>query len=172
MTSTLARLGAETWGEKFRRARDRAGLNVRQAAELIEPYVAISYSTLARIERKSETRPSGRAAQVAFVALLAYGIDPADFGLDELAECRALNTEAILSELRRRSSGRSPSAGSGSSPRRSGWSGRCRVSPLTVIPGKAFARCEACGDDLFSERLYGTFHRRCLDRLFDRQRVA
>jgi transcriptional regulator with XRE-family HTH domain len=140
MTSTLTRLSAETWGEKFRRARDRAGLNVRQTAELIEPYVAISYSTLARIERNSETRPSGRAAQVAFVALLAYGIDPADFGLDKLAECRALDAEAILSELRRRSSGRSPSAGSGSSPRRSGCSDRWGLSPFTVIRGEADKR--------------------------------
>lgn len=102
MTSTLIRLGAETWGERLRRARDRAGLNTRQAADLIGPYIPTSYATLARIERKSSQMPTGRTAQIAFVALLAYGIDPADFGLDQLAECRALNSGAILSDIEQR----------------------------------------------------------------------
>ncbi len=110
MTSTLTQLGVETWGERVRRARDRARLNVRQAAELVDPYVTTSYSTLARIERTSHKVPKGRAAQIAFVALLAYGIDPADFGLDELAECRALNSESILADLERRATSESGSA--------------------------------------------------------------
>jgi hypothetical protein len=111
MTSTLTRLSAETWGEKLRRARDRARLNVRQAAALIDPYVTTSYATLARIERNSEQRPKGRAAQIAYVALLAYGIDPRDFDLDELSECRALNARSILSDLEQRR-GKTPSASS------------------------------------------------------------
>lgn len=99
VTTILTQLGAETWGERFRRARDRSGLNVRKAAALVDPYISTSYATLARLERSCVERPSGRWAQIAFVALLAYGVNPAQFGLADLPECRALNAEAILTDL-------------------------------------------------------------------------
>ena len=99
MVIELAELGAETEGERLRRARERRGLNVRDAAELISMFLPTSYATLARLERQLTETPRGRKAQLAFVALLVYGIDPATFGLADLQECKVFDREAILRVL-------------------------------------------------------------------------
>lgn len=96
----LARLGDERWGERVRRARERAGLTVRQAAELVCAVTPTSYRSIARLEEEWDV-PSERRQLTAYIAVLAYGYDPADFGLDATPASRLINRREVLRILTR-----------------------------------------------------------------------
>lgn len=82
-------LGVETWGERVRRAYRRArdtwgdGFNYRSVAEQISLVYPVSMTALQRLEQNEELPKQPRVRIVAFYALLAYGFDPADFGLTD-----------------------------------------------------------------------------------------
>lgn len=79
----LRLLGAETWGQRLARARDEAGFNLREAAYLVSHVWPVAHTTLRSLEKLNEVPPprSRSRRALAVLALLAYGIDPADFGL-------------------------------------------------------------------------------------------
>ena len=82
----LRHLPPEPWGRKMRRAReDVAGLSLAAAAELVSPYLFTSGSNISRMEQLDGV-PSGAQSRsrrhLAVVLVLAYGMDPAEFGLD------------------------------------------------------------------------------------------
>lgn len=93
------RLGPEPWGVRLRRARDEAGLTVRQIEVVLFPHV--SKSGVIRLEQRMEAptfrKDRGRAALV----LVLYGFDLEDFGLSE-ADLPPVIDMRALEALRRR----------------------------------------------------------------------
>lgn len=98
MAYELAELDAELWGERVRRARERAKLSVRTAAELVGAVLPTSFRSIARLEEEPGV-PDGRRQLLAYVALLAYGFDPAGFGLGDSAASRLVNRDEVLQVL-------------------------------------------------------------------------
>jgi hypothetical protein len=131
MTTVLRPLGEETWGQRLRRAREESCLTVRATAEILtQAGFDVSHATIARLEHSTD-RPAGIGQRLtACAALIIYGINPDELDLADVHQLINVETVAALSPKvaaptiapRRRSSGRRPSAGSGSSPRRSGCS--------------------------------------------------
>ena len=86
----LVPLGPETLGHKLRRAyklgqERRPGLTYRIAADLIRPFQSISDASLIRWEKDLvdvESTPRSTLLKV-WYALLVYGVDPMDLGIDE-----------------------------------------------------------------------------------------
>jgi transcriptional regulator with XRE-family HTH domain len=84
MTQTYRGLGLkplppETWGRRLARARILAGYNLRQVESILA--TQISHATLNRLEHR-ETVPIRRQDRArAFLVLVLYRVDPADFGL-------------------------------------------------------------------------------------------
>ncbi len=76
-------LPPESWGRRFRRAReDHARLSLQAAeAAVKELGWETSHTTLGRIEKANEVPATKRQRQTAIFALVAYGVDPTDFGL-------------------------------------------------------------------------------------------
>jgi len=75
----LRTLPPETWGRRLARARANAGLNLRDVEEMLTPYV--SRATLNRLESRDTAPHRNQDRSRAFLVLIVYGIDPADFGL-------------------------------------------------------------------------------------------
>jgi len=93
----LRALPPETWGRRLARARTNAGFNLRDVEERLAPY--ISRATLNRLEAL-ETEPVRRQDRSrAFLVLILYGINPADFGLGPDDRPPAMDLRA-LSRLR------------------------------------------------------------------------
>lgn len=81
----LRRLPPEPWGRRLRRAReDVAGYTLAEAVGLAGRFVLVTDSTISRLEAM-EVQPSGPRAggrrQLAYILSVAYGVDPAEFGL-------------------------------------------------------------------------------------------
>lgn len=77
----LLPLPAETWGQRFRRA--RGDVTLEDAAERISALAQpVSYMVPARLEQLVEPPKSRRSQVTAVLFLLSYGIDPAEFDLD------------------------------------------------------------------------------------------
>ena len=98
------RLGPEPWGVRLRRARDEAGLTVRDVEEVLFPHV--SKSGVVRLERNQVVptyrKDRGRAALV----LVLYGFDLDDFGLSEADIPPVIDLRALERlRLRRKSTG-------------------------------------------------------------------
>jgi hypothetical protein len=75
----LRTLPPETWGRRLARARANAGLNLRDVEERLTPYV--SRATLNRLEGRETVPQRAQDRGRAFLVLILYAIDPADFGL-------------------------------------------------------------------------------------------
>lgn len=83
MATAFTQLGEETWGEKVRRARNRRGVGLKEAAyHLSLNFQPVGINTLSRLEMETEP-PTGRKRLIlaaAYVAALGY--DPEDFSID------------------------------------------------------------------------------------------
>lgn len=81
----LQHMPPEPWGRRLLRAReDVAGYSMEQAVELVSTYMLTTKSTISRLEQQTEAPNGHRAAgrrQLAYILCVAYGVDPADFGL-------------------------------------------------------------------------------------------
>lgn len=81
------RLTEETWGDRLHRAyrtcREKHGLVYADHADAISQFFPLAESVLLRLEDQLDvpSRPNTRLR--AYMALLAYGFDPADFGLSK-----------------------------------------------------------------------------------------
>jgi hypothetical protein len=75
----LRPLPPETWGKRLARARTNAQLNLRDVEERLAPY--ISRATLNRLEALDIVPARRQDRGRAFLVLILYGYDPADFGL-------------------------------------------------------------------------------------------
>lgn len=93
---TLRHLDDETWGEQVRRARERAGLSLRQATELVSRVLPTSLKSLARLEEQIHAPEDGRRQLTAYVALLAYGFEPDGFGLGSSQAAKLVNRTEVL----------------------------------------------------------------------------
>lgn len=75
----LNRLGPETWGDRMKRARERADLTVRDVERYTGSY--ISRSAVSRLEALDAVPVKTPDRRKATFALLLYRVDPRDFGL-------------------------------------------------------------------------------------------
>lgn len=77
----------ENWGERLHRAsrmsRQMYGQTYRDVAASISRLHKITDSTLIRLESYKELPSQQRVRVIAFYTLLAYGFEPAEFGLTE-----------------------------------------------------------------------------------------
>lgn len=94
--ATVLKLDAETWGDQlhraYRQARDmyprdpvtgEAVLSYRVVAEKMRAAgIDVGDQTLMRLEDLTELPTRMKSRQIAYFALLAYGYDPEDFGLN------------------------------------------------------------------------------------------
>lgn len=80
-TAELQALDAETWGERIGRARSRAGLSLKEAASRVSDFIPVSYASIMRLENLGSEPPDAKRRAVAFLTLVAYGYNPAEFGL-------------------------------------------------------------------------------------------
>lgn len=79
--SSVRRLGPEPWGAQLARARETAGLTMREAVELLYPHVArTALYELERLEHPPEGRRD-RARAALLIMLYDFALD--DFGLSE-----------------------------------------------------------------------------------------
>lgn len=89
----LPRLGAETVGQRIKRARERSKLTLEQAAELVSDVVPTSYGALARLEKLDAL--TERRQFLAYLAMAAYGFDPADLELDDNVIPRLIDRDRL-----------------------------------------------------------------------------
>ena len=85
-SAEVERLYPETWGEKlnraYRRQKAKHGQVYRNVAERISQVYPMSDATLIRLERNANPPTDPRSVVSAYMAIIAYGYDPADFDLD------------------------------------------------------------------------------------------
>jgi hypothetical protein len=74
-------LEAETWGDQLRRARERSRLRLRELARMISPFEPTSHQRLLNLEELTEPPIDASRRILALLAVVAYGYDPAVFGL-------------------------------------------------------------------------------------------
>ena len=82
----------------MRRARETAGLTVRDAAAEASTILTTSYRTIARLEESRDV-PTGSRQLAAYVALLVYGYDPDDFGLADSKASTLVDKRAVVRQL-------------------------------------------------------------------------
>ena len=100
----LRSLPPESWGSRLARAREVSGFKLTAVERLLRPH--LSRSTLSELEQRTEvpTRAVDRGRVV--LALVLYGVDPADFDLGpddvppaiDLKAVRALAERGSVSE--------------------------------------------------------------------------
>lgn len=85
MADKTQRLGEETWGERLRRAyrrcRTQHGITYLAHSEAISEFIPVSDQSIMRYEDRDELPSNPRQRQIAYLIILAYGYDPADWGL-------------------------------------------------------------------------------------------
>ena len=96
--TALMKLGQETWGQRLRRAREHAGLSIYDAEKIVSRVYPASYRTIARLE-KLAAAPDDKRAVLAYVAVVAYGFDPADFGLADTPAAAVFDLERLVATL-------------------------------------------------------------------------
>lgn len=74
---------------------------MREAAERVNEIMTTSYRTIARLEEERDA-PTGSRQLAAYVALLAYGYDPDDFGLKGSKASHLVDKRAVLKQLGQR----------------------------------------------------------------------
>jgi hypothetical protein len=81
-----AALTDETWGERAHRAyrtqRRTYGQTYRQIADRISLVLPVADSQLYRLEDNTDLPKTSRVRLLAFLAIIAYGFNPEDFGLN------------------------------------------------------------------------------------------
>lgn len=109
MTSTsdyrglgLKSLAPESWGRRLARARAAAGYNLRDVEKILSDY--LSRATLNRLESLEVEPTNRRDRRRAFLVVVLYGWDPADFGLSPCDRPPAIDLKA-LARLRLRGTG-------------------------------------------------------------------
>lgn len=114
--TTKLKLEEETFGEKLHRAyrtcRKLYGLKYLDHAEAISEWINVSDQALMRWEIDFEDLPTRpRQRQLTYLAIIAYGFDPADFGLTPensgLAAWDITKVEKALNPANRRPADRS-----------------------------------------------------------------
>lgn len=81
---SLRTLEPEAWGDRMRRARGRR--QVSAVEDRISRIVPVGRNTIIRLERMHTPPGDRRRRLIAVLALLSYGIDPADLGFDTAAD--------------------------------------------------------------------------------------
>jgi hypothetical protein len=80
------RLDDESFGERvhraYRQGRALHGFTYRDIAERLTNLYPVSMQSLQRIEQQDEIPKQPRVRLVAYLALIAYGFEPEDFGLN------------------------------------------------------------------------------------------
>ena len=96
------RLEPETWGEQVKRAyltqRDLTGRKYHDiAAEITELGLPCYVNSLQRLEKMETVPQTARQRLIAWLALLVYGFDPADFGIEKatISPARYTSKEVI-----------------------------------------------------------------------------
>lgn len=101
-TTALAVLDPETWGRRIKRAReDHAHLTLDEAVARIGQFKLTSTGSVSRME-SSPTEPTDpRRRELACVAAIVYGLDPAQFGVgsDDLPPGTKRQIEALFPEI-------------------------------------------------------------------------
>jgi transcriptional regulator with XRE-family HTH domain len=98
MALQLSELDEETWGERVRRARERAGLTLRQAAQLVGEVHPTSFRSIARLEEEKRP-PAARRQLTAYITLLGYGYDPDAFGLADTPASTLVDRDEVATKL-------------------------------------------------------------------------
>jgi hypothetical protein len=86
--SSAARLSLEdeTFGERvhraYRQGRAQHGFTYREISDWLAPVYPVSMQSLQRIEAQPDLPRQARMRLVAYLALIAYGFEPEDFGLN------------------------------------------------------------------------------------------
>jgi hypothetical protein len=79
-------LNDETFGEKvhraYRQGRAAHGFTYREIADRLSAVYPVSMQSLQRLELQPDIPRQQRVRLVAYLALIAYGFDPEDFGLN------------------------------------------------------------------------------------------
>ncbi len=79
-------------------------MRLDDAAKLISQVLPTSYGTLVRLEQATEAPGDLRRRIVALLALIVYGINPADFGLDRKDIPPAIDQDRLADLLKRQKS--------------------------------------------------------------------
>lgn len=79
---TLRRLGEEPFGYQLRRARMASGMQLREAAKRISVLMLTTHTSLNRLEKLTGPPTDRSRRALAYLAMLCYGFDPADLGLN------------------------------------------------------------------------------------------
>lgn len=96
MSALRMALEAETWGDRLRRARERSGLRLRDVAGLVHPYEPTSHQRLLNLEILDEPPADAGRRILALLAVVAYGYDPAAFGLSWEDLPRRVDRDEVL----------------------------------------------------------------------------
>jgi hypothetical protein len=84
--TVFAQLGEENWGERVRRARNRRGVGLKEAARhLSEAFQPVGINTLQRMEMLPAPPSDRKRLLLAAVYIASLGYDPADFDIDVMA---------------------------------------------------------------------------------------
>lgn len=99
MSALRVSLDAETWGDRLRRARERSGLKLREVAALVGPYEPTSHQRLLNLELLDGPPIDASRRILALLVAVAYGYDPAVFGLswDDLP--RRIDRDEVIGVL-------------------------------------------------------------------------
>lgn len=143
------KLDEETWGERlhraYRRCKARTGLIYIDQSAAISEFVPVSDQWLIRAEARDDapTRPKDR--QLAYLMLLAYGIEPEDFGLTAAtSNMSSWNLTSVKKKLdperRKKANTERTDAGNSRKTRaKSTTSSRCIGGPSAKVSGRVSA---------------------------------
>lgn len=103
--AAVLRLDSETWGDRmnraYRMARRKYKLTYDSVAERISPIEKTTSGTLVRLGDFDELPGQARTRKIAFLAVMAYGFDPKDFGLTaENVPLAGMDLKAVRELLR------------------------------------------------------------------------
>ena len=102
--SSLQELDTETWGERLKRARERSGITLIDAARRVSSVLPSTPATLNRLEKLAEPPENWERRVRAYLVLLVYGYRPAAFGLtaeETLPELWRVSERELIKRLRR-----------------------------------------------------------------------
>lgn len=99
MSALRVSLDAETWGDRLRRARERSGLKLREVAALVAPYEPTSHQRLLNLELLDGPPADASRRILALLVAVAYGYDPAVFGLSWEDLPRRIDRDEVVGAL-------------------------------------------------------------------------
>lgn len=98
-TPPLRTLGPETFGDRFRRARETSGRSLREAEEAVAQFLPTSRNSLNRLEQLDTAPADRRRRALAYLVLVAYGFDPLDFGLADTDLPAGLSLDSVVERI-------------------------------------------------------------------------